>query len=138
MSFRSIFGEGFEVEVRMYKTRSVQNFGYLLSPRVNVYKMSDDPLSLQTVTGFSSPVILSSDEYFPKADQFIPERWLHGASADVKSTHPFAFLPFSFGSRNCVGKRFAEMELETIVAKVSSFMTRAYRVAVLRVCPPQP
>ena len=77
--------------------------------------MSYDPLSLQSLTAFSSPVILSSDKYFPKADQFIPERWLHGASGDVKSTHPFAFLPFGFGPRICVGKRFAEMELETVV-----------------------
>ena len=34
--------------------------------------------------------------------QFLPERWLRGTGKDV---HPFAFLPFGFGPRACIGEQ---------------------------------
>ncbi|OZJ03674.1 hypothetical protein BZG36_03539 [Bifiguratus adelaidae] len=49
-----------------------------------------------------------SDKYWYKPHEFMPERWLDGAE------HPAdhdAFFPFSIGSRNCIGKNFAWMEL---------------------------
>ncbi|CAD7090148.1 unnamed protein product [Hermetia illucens] len=60
------------------------------------------------------------DKYFPNAEKFEPERWLKkdGVPAPAKSAHPFIFLPFGFGPRMCVGKRFAEMEIETLVARI--------------------
>ncbi|XP_034250283.1 probable cytochrome P450 49a1 [Thrips palmi] len=68
-----------------------------------------------TTVGMSSLVMAQDERYFPKARQFLPERWLPGGS---KTDHPFAFLPFGFGPRMCVGKRFANLELENLVAKI--------------------
>jgi cytochrome P450 len=67
------------------------------------------------------------EKYFAQPDKYIPERWLkdpEGATQETKMTHPFVFLPFGFGPRMCVGRRFAELELETFVAKVSSTLCK--------------
>lgn len=70
-----------------------------------------------TITAMANALASQDQKYFPKAGEFIPERWLAGG-AELKSTHPFAFLPFGFGPRMCVGKRFANLEMEALVAKV--------------------
>ncbi|GLH07263.1 Putative cytochrome P450 301a1, mitochondrial [Gryllus bimaculatus] len=53
-------------------------------------------------------------------ERFLPERWLKGESHESKG-HPFATLPFGFGTRMCIGKRFAELEIEVLNAKSSLF-----------------
>ncbi|XP_071446339.1 probable cytochrome P450 49a1 [Hetaerina americana] len=72
-----------------------------------------------------------SEEFFPQSDKFIPERWLKtrptantaGSVEDFDATnktkrHPFAYIPFGFGARSCVGKRFADMEIQILLAKI--------------------
>ncbi|XP_064536704.1 cytochrome P450 CYP12A2-like [Drosophila montana] len=68
------------------------------------------------------------EQHFSQPDQFIPERWLrqkqhdssgsNGRPMATKSSHPFAYLPFGFGSRSCIGRRIAEMELEVGVSRL--------------------
>lgn len=71
-----------------------------------------------TVTAMANVLTHMDEKNFPKAEQFIPERWLTGGAAEHKANHPFAFLPFGFGPRMCVGKRFANLELENLIAKI--------------------
>ncbi|GAB0094309.1 Cytochrome P450 [Sergentomyia squamirostris] len=59
-----------------------------------------------------------NDSYFPDHKAFIPERWLRSATEKPELTHNFAFLPFGFGSRACIGKRFAELEIESLVVRM--------------------
>lgn len=46
--------------------------------------------------------------------EFNPERWLDPKQVEKVRINPFAYLPFSGGSRNCIGQYFAMMEIKTI------------------------
>jgi cytochrome P450 len=58
------------------------------------------------------------EKYYPQADKFIPERWIKEDPQYYKA-RPFVSMPFGFGPRMCIGRRFAELEIETLVSKVS-------------------
>ncbi|XP_063902943.1 cytochrome P450 315a1, mitochondrial [Zophobas morio] len=69
-----------------------------------------------------TPVLLSlyttgrDERYFPDADSFKPERWDRRESMyDIKMQR--ASLPFAMGLRSCVGKRIAEIQLQTTLLK---------------------
>ncbi|KAH7431568.1 hypothetical protein KP509_08G055600 [Ceratopteris richardii] len=52
------------------------------------------------------------------ANEFKPERFANGVSKSCK--HPMAFMPFSFGPRNCVGQNFAMMEAKIVLSLLLS------------------
>lgn len=54
-------------------------------------------------------------ELYPEPEKFRPERFL---SEEAKTRHSMAFLAFGEGPRNCIGLRFAEMEIKLAVAKI--------------------
>jgi len=57
-----------------------------------------------------------SESNFSNAGSFVPERWLD-VNNRLKSESK-AFMPFSYGPRNCLGRNLAWAEIRIILSKM--------------------
>ncbi|XP_017491600.1 PREDICTED: probable cytochrome P450 4d14 isoform X1 [Rhagoletis zephyria] len=58
---------------------------------------------------------LRDPDYFEEPEKFIPERF---SIDDKQKISPFAYVPFSAGPRNCVGQKFAMLEMKSTICKL--------------------
>nr|UZE89959.1 cytochrome P450 CYP4236B1 [Chrysoperla zastrowi sillemi] len=52
---------------------------------------------------------------WPEPDKFIPERFTREA---VLNRHPYAYVPFSAGPMNCIGKIYADLLMKSVAATI--------------------
>ncbi|XP_075677551.1 cytochrome P450 4c3-like [Dermatophagoides pteronyssinus] len=65
-------------------------------------------------------MIQRDPKYFQQPERFIPDRFIEGSEHYCGHMNPFAFVPFSAGSRNCIGQKFALQEEKIMLATLLS------------------
>ncbi len=107
------------------------------------WTISRTPLEADVIAGYRIPagsVVAMSmylthrhPAFWEDPEEFKPERF---APAQAAQRHPFAYLPFSAGPRQCIGNNFALMEAQLILAMIE----QRYRLALVPDYPlvPQP
>ncbi|XP_014227711.1 probable cytochrome P450 301a1, mitochondrial [Trichogramma pretiosum] len=115
---RAHYMKAFIKEVfRMYSTvigngRTLQNDMVICGYHV--------PKGVQVV--FPTLVTGCMEEYVEDAATFKPSRWLKESSG--QKLHPFASLPYGYGARMCLGRRFADLEMQVLLMK----LIRKYKI----------
>lgn len=58
-------------------------------------------------------------DYWPRPDEFLPERWLAVEGEPLYVAVKEAWMPFSLGPRNCVGIELAMIELKLVAVLIA-------------------
>ena len=103
-----------------YLTSFIKESIRLYPPATFISKMLNKPL---TIDGYTIPANTSLDisvdlihknaNHWPEPNKFDPTRF---NDENIVKHHPYAYMPFSAGKRNCIGQNFAMTELKIITA----------------------
>ncbi|PNF39482.1 Cytochrome P450 4C1 [Cryptotermes secundus] len=91
---------------------------FSVGPIIARHLTRDVPLSDVVLPGGSSVAICiqhvhMDPEHFPEPHKFKPERFV-----SANRRHPFSYIPFSAGPRNCIGLRYAVLAVKTMVSTI--------------------
>ncbi|XP_050678106.1 cytochrome P450 CYP12A2-like isoform X3 [Leptidea sinapis] len=84
------------------------------------YKIMGYKIPKDVIMVVNHQTLCHSEQNYPKAKEFIPERWIVDKSDPLYhgNAHKFAYSPFGYGSRSCIGKRIAQVQMEVFLKKI--------------------
>ncbi|XP_045768322.1 cytochrome P450 4C1-like [Maniola jurtina] len=93
---------------------------YPAAPLIIRHLVNDTELSGYTIPAGTDCFIFIYDihhreDIYPDAERFDPDRFLPENS---QNRNPYAYIPFSAGQRNCIGQKFAMLELKIIMSSL--------------------
>lgn len=71
-----------------------------------------------TFVMWSAEIFGRDQTIFDNPEVFRPERWLVDEEGNKPDINPYAVRQFSKGPRMCIGKRFAELEIQLVIHKL--------------------
>ncbi|XP_050524059.1 cytochrome P450 4C1-like isoform X2 [Daktulosphaira vitifoliae] len=96
--------------IRFYP--SVPGFTRKIRQQLDVGEYKIPPKTVVVVI----PYLLHRDEnIFPNPLEFNPDRFLPEVSS---KRHPYSYLPFSAGPRNCIGQKYVMYQMKTVISTV--------------------
>uniref|UniRef100_A0A182M905 Cytochrome P450 n=1 Tax=Anopheles culicifacies TaxID=139723 RepID=A0A182M905_9DIPT len=130
---QDVLGPDFRSVPLTYST--LQNFPYLdmvvkeslrLLPPVSfigrrlVEDIEMNGVTIPAGTDFTIPiyVIHRNPNVYPDPERFDPERF---SDESTQRRGPYDYIPFSIGSRNCIGQRYALLEMKVSIVRMISF-----------------
>nr|BAN20369.1 cytochromeP450 [Riptortus pedestris] len=82
-----------------------------------IAKDIDLPSGYKVPAGSIMAVIIAgihfNKKHYPNPEVFDPDRFL---PEKMVNRHPYSYVPFSAGPRNCIGQRFAMLELKSAIS----------------------
>ncbi|XP_036331660.1 probable cytochrome P450 4p3 [Rhagoletis pomonella] len=84
----------------------------------NVFLPADTQISIHIFDIHRNP------KYFDEPNKFDPLRF---TPENSEGRHPYAYIPFSAGQRNCIGQKFAMLEMKTLLV----FILKKFKVLAL-------
>ncbi|CAN7949179.1 unnamed protein product [Ixodes pacificus] len=128
-----VFGDDWERPVTLEDIKRLKYTECVIKESMRIYpavpllaRMIDEDIKIGEQTIPKGTVALAlifymhrHPKYFESPDVFMPERFL-----ETKNRHPFQFVPFSAGPRNCIGQKFAQFEEIILLTQVM----RRYKV----------
>lgn len=79
-------------------------------------KISDEKmLGAGTNLGLTLWTLQRNPKHFPNSEKFGPNRFL---CENVKKRHPYAYIPFSAGKRDCIGSKVAHLQIKVFMARI--------------------
>nr|XP_042897355.1 cytochrome P450 4V2 [Parasteatoda tepidariorum] len=79
------------------------------------FKVFDYTIQKGSIVVIFNYVIHRDPRYYPNPEKFDPSRFF---PENCIGRHPFAYLPFSAGPRNCIGQKFTLLEMKTVCSAI--------------------
>ena len=93
--------------------------GIILFNRIaqKTFKLGDFIIKKDTILNFSNISNFYDEQFFTDPFEFKPDRWLDSSEINLNKIDPYLYIPFSAGSRNCVGQHLALIEAKIFLIK---------------------
>lgn len=105
-----------------FQTDRICEKDYTIEPKLpgeQAYLVKKGTLMMVPIIGFHY-----DPQYFPNPEKFDPERF---NDDNKKNIVPYSYLPFGIGPRNCIGSRFALLEVKILMA----YLVNAFSIEVV-------